>query len=43
MFSEEKLSQPGQKTNKGLVKNVFTQKHFKVLNIAKTAKVNCLY
>ena len=32
MFSEEKLSQAGQKTNKALVKNIFTQTHLTVLN-----------
>ena len=41
MFSEEKLSHAGQKTNKVLVKTLFTQIHLTVLNIKKTASVNC--
>ena len=41
MFSEEKLSQAGQKTNKVLVKPLFTQIHLMVLNIKKTTLVNC--
>ena len=32
---EEKLSQAGQKTNKVLVKNLFTQTHLTDLNIKK--------
>ena len=32
MFSEEKRSQAGQKANKVLLKNLFTQTHFMVLN-----------
>ena len=42
MFSEEKMSYTGQKTNKVLVKNLFTQKHLMILNTKKTAKVNCV-
>ena len=38
MFSEEKLSQAGQKTNKVLVKNLFTQTHLTVLYIKKLHK-----
>ena len=38
MFSEEKLSQAGQKTNKVFVKNLFTQTHLRVLNIKKLHK-----
>ena len=38
MFSEEKLSQAGQKTNKVLVKNLVTQTHLTVLNIKKLHK-----
>ena len=37
MFSEEKLSQVGQKANEVLAKNLFTQTHLKDLNIKKTA------
>ena len=37
MFSEEKLSQAGQKTNKVIVKNLFTQTHCTNLNIKKNA------
>ena len=33
MFSEEKLSQAGQKTNKVLVKSLFTQTRLTDLNI----------
>ena len=33
MFSEEGLSQAGQKVNKLLVKNPFTRAHVTVLNI----------
>ena len=35
IFSEEKLSQAGQKTSKVLVKNLFTQAQLTVLNIKK--------
>ena len=35
MFSEEKLSQAGQKIKKVLVKNLFTQTHLTVLNVKK--------
>ena len=38
MFPEEALSQGGQKTNKVLVKNLFTQTHSTVLNIKKMHK-----
>ena len=42
MFSEGKLSQARQKTNKVVVQNLFTQTHLTVLNIKKTAQINCL-
>ena len=38
MFPDETLSQGGQKTNKVLVKNLFTQAHYTVLNIKKLHK-----
>ena len=38
MFPEEKLSQEGQKTNKVLVKNLYTQTHLTALNIKKLHK-----
>ena len=35
MFSEEKLSQAGQKNNKALTQNLFTQTHRTVWNMKK--------
>ena len=35
MFSEEKLSQAGQENNKLLVWNLFTETHFRDLNVTK--------
>ena len=35
MFSEDKMSQTGQKNQKVLIKNLFTQTHLTVLNAIK--------